>query len=197
MLLQFLEKAARQKQEHAAVPQVAVRYVLLSSGGVRLLGEAGNPPAAVREVIAGLDVAIAGFCGARRDPERDQISLAGEFRGRCDGLTQRGFVSDDMVGGENQQARVVDFGGEGECRGGHCGCGIASDRLEDDQGVVAFAELMPYGGSLLGIGHDHWRSGSGQRCGPFQRGPEHRAIVDQRQQLLGLPSARSRPQPGP
>src|SRR5690606_22123530 len=116
----------------AAVPEIlAGRDVRLRGRGVRLLDEGGElEPAAA--ALAASDVSVARLRGGRHDAESDEAAGVRGIYCPLDGASERGGVSNGVVGGQRQQERIWIGLGCVESRRREGRRGVLADLLEDD-----------------------------------------------------------------
>ena len=135
MLLQLGQVAVGLEHEHAAVPVVAaLGQEAPGRFQVRLLDEARHLEAlaAVGDLLAAADVAVARLRRLRHDAEGGQRTLPHQGDGALDGLAEGGVVLDHVIGRQHQHDgfrvdRLQVVGRRGHRRGG-----VAADRFEQD-----------------------------------------------------------------
>ena len=170
----------------------------MGGGKVGLFDKPGNPAGlGLRNRVALADIAVTGFRLAGGDAEGDQIAALRAGKACGHRLLEGGQVVDQMVGGKNQENRIIALGQGLKGGNGHRRRGIAANRLEKDRG------LGPDGPQLLGDHEtmftvtDHQRRN--RTCHPGK--PIHRILqqgsrIDQRQQLFGIQRSGKGPEPG-
>ncbi len=189
------------EHEHAAVPVVAA-FVQegLGGGGVRLLDEARHlvAVAAVGDLFAAADVAVAGFRGLRHDAEGGQGALRHQADGALDRVAEGGAVLDDVVGRQHQHDRFRVDRLQVVGRRGHRRGGVAADRLEQDaeRRHADLAQLFGHHEAVIIAAHDQRRHHSRPAGHPQRSFLQHGPVRHQGQQLLGQHGARERPQAG-
>ena len=128
-------QGARRPQKHARVPVVVARgHKLLGAVLVGLLDKAAHVQGGVVPgVVAGLDVAVAGFgAGGLNAQHHDVVAGGGHGNALLQGLEEARLVGDDVVGGKDAQHRIgiLPLDQEGGQAAGRSG--IAGHRLLDD-----------------------------------------------------------------
>ena len=132
--LQLSEHGASAEQEHAAVPgEATTGQKLLGGGAIGLLHKAGNRHR--RGGIEGLrrfDVAIARLGGRGHDAEGHQAACFRRRNARFHrGAELLGFT-DDVIGRQHQQQRILTASGGAQCRHTHRRSGVAAHRFQED-----------------------------------------------------------------
>ena len=199
---------ARRHDEHARVPQVALRHVAGGGVGVRLLHELGDPagaalsvgfPGAVGEGRTGRDVPVGGRGLGGRQADRHNVAVAGGTNRGLDSGTQQLGAGNQMVGRKGPDNRIVpkalthDVGGEADRRHG-----IASRRLDEERAALRGSELGQLGEHAVAVrlaGHDTHRRGrllQAVHCA-LQEGAARARQVEEE---LGTATPRQRPQAG-
>ena len=201
MLLQLVEEALGLEHEHAAVPVVAALVQEgLGRAGIRLLDEARHriAVAAVGDLLAAADVAVAGFRRLRHDAEGGQLALPHQGHGALDGVAEGGAVFDHVVGRQHQHQRFRIDALEVVGGGRHRRSGVAADRLEQDaeRRDANLAQLLGHHETVV-VTADHQGRHHSRPAGHALRGLlQHGLVGDQRQELLGQYRTRQRPQAG-
>src|SRR5579883_793774 len=101
--MQFAQDRAGLPDKHPAIPDVvSVREVAARRCQVRLLDEAlpdkDLVPKALADLVRVPDIAVACFGGGRFDAQRHQVSLGGCFLSQAQGLSERFYLSDYVIG---------------------------------------------------------------------------------------------------
>ena len=166
---------------------------------IRLLDEAVDGKDAFYAVdrLAALDVAIAGLGAARLDAERDQP--AGLRRGDAahDCAMEVGQRGDDVVRGLDQHQRVGIARQEPQGGGGDRRRGVAALRLEQD-GLGLDADLLQLvvdQEPVILVADQHWCGKADVTQSACRRVLKHGPFGRELEKLLGVRSARQRPQP--
>lgn len=179
--LQFLQHGGGLEAEHAGVPQVlAAVQVGLGGGLVGFLDEACDPEA-IAQRGALFDIAEAGLGALRGDAEGHQVALGRESASlghrRGEGL----LVADQVVGGKDQQLRLVAEVLLHMQRGGGDGRrGIASHRLQQQvlgqAAAVDRAVVVQGAEQQVAVGHRE-QAGDVRQPGDTQEGLLQQALV--------------------
>ena len=197
--LQLGKVAVGAEHENAAVPEVAAGGEKTLRGlQVRLLDEAlDREGLALRCALP--DVAVAGVRAARRDAEHHERALAGELRGGADSGVEVRQLGNGVVGGHQQHDAVRVFGAQHQCSGGR-GCRGAAARGLEEQRVRHggdLAQLLGGEEAMLLVRDRDRRRRTLDAAHAQRRLLQHRALGNQRQELLRQVGARQRPEPGP
>ena len=150
-----------------------------------------------RVVVAGLDVAVAGFGAGGLDAQHHDVVAGG---GHGDALLQRleeaRLVGDHVVGGKDAQHRVGILALDEEGGQSAGGGGVAGHRLLDDLPGGNALQLV---GDLMGqvlVGDDPGIVQTGQRLEPLNGLLDHGALAVQGKNLLGVGAAGAGPEAG-
>ena len=102
MLLHEPDHRASRKTEHAGIPiEASGRDIVLGARKIRLFDESNHI------CPLGLDVAVAGFRIFRLMPNVTSLPLRSKFDGLHRSFPKRIEIADHMVGGEQQDDRVI------------------------------------------------------------------------------------------
>ena len=199
---EFREERRRLQHEHPAVPVVVARRDhALGRRTVGLLDEAADRERAfqARHAGAAVDVAVARLGRVRDDAERREQAGGRGVRGEPDRAMERCDVADRVVGREHEQQRIGVVLRQCQRSGGDGGCGVATDRFEQQQARLhaEIAELFGDEEAMLLVADHDRRFDAVQAVEACDGFLEHRAVIArQTQELFGIGAARQRPQAG-
>jgi hypothetical protein len=198
---EFFEVAARGEHEGARVPEVVARrdeFPRLVEA--RLFHEFFDGRDTVTARVGALEVAVAGFGGARDDAERDELAVLGRrHRARDRGL-ERGQILEHVVRGQHEQQRIVAaLLRQHRVRGDRDGRRrIAPGGLEQDAArrETHLAELLGDEETMGFVADDQRARRAGKTREPRRGLLDHGSLAGEREQLLGEQFTRQRPQAG-
>ena len=167
--------------------------------GLRLLDEGRHPARARRQHGPGPDVAVGRRRPGRRQPEGDEIPVAGRRLGGARRLPEPRVVGDQMIGGQHQHR-----GAGGPPRREHRAPSVIAASVSRPTGSSASSTSMPVSPACSAAMNRApapvITSGVLEPAGvgqPPQRPLERRFSAQHRDMLLGEVPARERPEPGP
>ena len=195
--LQLFQIAAGAEHEHAAVPvKVPGKQIVFSGIKIRFLYELGHLVAARPFGSAFLHVAIACLGMGRHDPKADQLACFGKGQGGADALAEACFILDEVVGGQDQQHRILPVRHRLQRSKRNCRGGITAHGLEQNLSVfhVQLAHLLGSNETVFLV-TDQPGQLDIETFQTLDRGLQHgHRRIGQRQELLGIELARERPE---
>ena len=199
MLADGVGQRPRRPEKHSRVPVVvAGGDELLGPVLIGLLDEAANVQRLVAGgKVAGLDVAVAGLgAGGLNTQHHNVVTGGGHGNALLQRLQKARLVGNDVVGGKDAQHRVGILALDQE--GGQTACrrGVASHRLLHNLRLGHASQLVADLVGQIFIGDHPGLGRGGQRLEPLHGLLDHRALAIQRQNLLGVSAARTRPEAG-
>ena len=194
----LVEQNGGAEHEVAAVPEIAGLDVVLGGRLVRLLDEFGNAADLAGHGFARADVAVFGRRALRLDAEGHDAPALGGDQPLATGSDKGWRIADDVIGRQRQHHRLVVARLRESGAGGDRRTRIPPHRLQQHVRRDAdFGELFQHHEAVGRIGDDDRTLEQGRIRHPLERVLKGRARAEQRQELLGAPLARGRPQPRP
>ncbi len=198
MLFQLFEETTGAEQEHAAVPEVAPGLDELGGAlDVGFFDEVRNPADAFgqQRIVAGLDVAIAGFRFSGRHAEQHHLTALGGHGGQGQGALQGFLVFEHVVGRQHQHQLVATFVEQHHRGQRHGRCGVAPEGLHEDAlGLqLAVAQLLVDDETVVLVA-DHDRCVHAIEHQALEGLLEQRVFTGQGEELLGELFTRKRPE---
>ncbi len=168
---------------------------MLGSFAVGLLDELGHPEGVGGDFVTDPDVAEAGVGAVRHNPEGDEAAFLGVGEGGEHRFLEGDLVLDDVVGGSEQQHRVVPLLEGRHSSGGHGGSGVASGVLLDDElgGDAEVGELRHHLRAVSNVAHDDGGVSLGEAAKAGRRLLQQRVVAVVRDELLGCQLAGAGP----
>ncbi len=190
-----VDQPAGAEREHAGIPETALGDQLLRPRLVGFLDEPGHGGCPVLRLGPRLDVAVARRRSRRRDADHRDAGFPHRGRGGADRLLKGRKVADQVVRRHHRQNGIGVVAGGDHRRAEDRRHRVAPFGLDHHPRLRRHRLDLVADGEAHRMGADHHRLGEIRALHPAERHLQKRLVADDRQELLGHPLARYRPEP--